>query len=207
MIDGYVKNVLVLEPGIRRSKSCAAVFANLHALALGADNQTIGMIRIDDDGVDNPIAGSDALKIILVGSLPQAAGGSGVEHLGVLGILADQLRSTEHERNAFVLGPVLRAVHAVINAGAGGGVHVFRIGRIDNDAHDVGIIDHAGFNREPVFAAVGSFPWQVVGSGVNGVFVAGIESDRVKVAKVFVLRWSDQGPVCAVVSRAVNTGQ
>src|ERR1700730_12315421 len=165
------------------------------------------MIRVDNDGVDNPIAGSDAFKIIFVGGLPQAAGGSGIECLRVLGILANQLRSAEHEGNTFVLAPVLGAVHAVINTGAGSGVDIFGIGRIDHDAHDVGIIDHAGFNREPVFAAVGSFPRQVVGSGVNSVFVARIESDRVKIAKIFVLRWGDQGPVCAVVSRAVNAGQ
>ena len=98
VVDGYVKNVLVLETGVRRSKGCAAVFADLHALAFGADNQAVGMIRVDDDGIDNPIAGSDAFKIALVGSLPQAAGGSGVERLRILGILANQLRSAEDER-------------------------------------------------------------------------------------------------------------
>src|ERR1700693_4789436 len=116
------------------------------------------MIWIDDDGIDNPIAWGDALKIILVGGLPQAAGGSGIEHLRGLGILANQLRSAEYEGNAFVLGPILRPIHAVINDGASSGVYIFGIRRIDNDAHDVGIIDHAGFNREPVFAAIGGFP-------------------------------------------------
>src|ERR1700688_3547918 len=143
MIDGYVKNVLVLESDVRRSKRCAAVFADLYALAFGADNQAVGMIRIDDDGIDNPVAGSHALPIILVGGLPQSAGSSRVKHLRVLRILANQLRSAEHEGNAFVLGPILRAVHAVINARAGGGVDIFRIGGIDDDAPDVGIIDHA----------------------------------------------------------------
>src|SRR3984893_3342979 len=165
------------------------------------------MIRVDNDGVDNPIAGSDAFKIIFVGGLPQAAGGSGVECLEVLGILANQLCSAEHEGNTFVLAPVLGAVHAVINTGAGSGVDIFRIGGIDDDAHDVGIIDHAGFNREPVFAAVGGFPWQVVGSGINNVFVTGIESHGVKIAKVFVFRWRNQSPVGAIVGRTIYTGQ
>src|ERR1700688_742035 len=115
VIDGYVKNVLVLETSVRRSKGCAAIFADLHALAFGADNQAVGVIRVDNDGIDNPIAGSDAFKIIFIGGLPEAAGGSRVERLRVLGILANQLRSAEYEGNAFVLGPVLRAVHAVIN--------------------------------------------------------------------------------------------
>src|SRR4029077_6152776 len=133
MIDGHVKDVLVLEAGVRRGECCAAVFADLHALAFGADNQAFGMIRIDDDGVDNPVAGSDALPIILVSGLPQAAGGSRVEHLRVWQIMANELRSAEYEGNAFVLGPGLPGVHAVINAGASGGVDVFRIGWIDDD--------------------------------------------------------------------------
>src|SRR3984893_1066635 len=207
MIDGHVKNVLVLESGVRRSKRCAAVFADLHALAFGADNQTIGMIWIDDDGIDDPVAGSYALPVIFVGGLPQAAGGSRVEHLRILRILANELRSAEHERNAFVLGPSLRGVHAVINAGAGSGVDIFRIGGIDNDAHHIGIIDHARFNWKPVLAAVGGFPRQMISSGINNVFVAGIESDGVKIAKVFVLGWRNQSPVGAIVGRAVYTGQ
>src|SRR4029077_14880885 len=109
MIDGYVKNVLVLDPGVRRSKCCAAVFADLHALAFGANNQAVGMIRVYDNGVDNPIAGGDAFPIILVGGLPQATGGSRVEYLRVSRILANQLRPAEYEGNAFVFGPVLRA--------------------------------------------------------------------------------------------------
>ena len=61
----------------------------------------------------------------------------------MLRILLDQLRAAEDERNALVLRPWLRAVRAVIDAGAGGGMHVFRIRRIDDDAHHVGVVDHA----------------------------------------------------------------
>jgi len=100
----------------------------------------------------------------------------------------------------------LRAVHAVINAGAGGGVDVFRIGGIDDDAHDVGVVNHAFLNGEPVFAAVGGFPGEMIGAGVNCVFIFGVEGYGVEVAKIFVFRWRDQGPGCAFIEGAIHAG-
>src|SRR5450432_3040277 len=69
VVDGHVENVLVLKAEVGGSKCCAAVFADLHALAFSAKNHAVGMFRIDDDRVNHPIAGSHALPVVLVGGL------------------------------------------------------------------------------------------------------------------------------------------
>ncbi len=93
----------------------------------------------------------------------------------MLRILLDQLRAAKYEWDASVAFPILARVHAVINAGAGSGVHVRGIRGIDDYAHHIGVVDHAFYNRRPVPSSVGGLPGKVIGPGVNRVFVLWIE--------------------------------
>ena len=179
-VDGDVGDVHVVEAVVGGGKRFAAIGADLDAFAFRADDELLGIIFVDDHGVDDPVARSDAPEIFFVGGLPKAAGGAGVESVGIGRIHEHELRAAENVGDALVLDPVGAGVGAVVDAGAGGGVDVFGIGGIDDDAHHVGVIDHALHHREPVLAAVGGLPGQVVGAGVNGVVVLGIESERVK---------------------------
>ena len=206
-VHGDVGDVLVLEAVVGGSKRSAAIVADLHALAFGADDDALGVLGIDEHCVDDPVARSNALEIFFVNGLPQAAGGSRVEHIGIRGIHADQLRAAEGVGNALILDPLLRAVGAVINAGAGGGVNVIRIRRINDDAHHVGVINHALHNREPVLAAIGGLPGKVIRAGVHDIVVFHVESDGVKILQVGMIVGRNFCPACAFVRRAINAGQ
>src|ERR1700694_894332 len=61
VIDRHIKNLLGLESEIGRSKRCAAVFADLNALALRSQNYPVRMLWIDDNRIDHPIARSNTL--------------------------------------------------------------------------------------------------------------------------------------------------
>src|SRR5262249_18507962 len=103
--------------------------ADLHAFALGADDDALRMARIDQHGVDDPVKRSHALPLIgaFVGCFPESAGGSGIERLRILGILANQLCAAIDERDAAVTLPVLLRVRAAVDAGGSLRVLVRRI--------------------------------------------------------------------------------
>ena len=117
-----VGNVLVLEAVVGGSERCAAVIADLHALAFGTDDDALRILGIDHQCVDDPVTGSYALEIFFVNGLPEAAGGSGVKKFRIRGIHANDLRAAEGVGNTLIFHPLLRAIGAVIDAGACGGV-------------------------------------------------------------------------------------
>ena len=154
-IDRDIHYVLVMETGIGGNESCAAIFADLHAFALSSQNDALRILRIDQDRVYNPVAWCCALPLdAFIGSLPQTAGGAGIQRVRMLRILFDQLRATKDERNAAVTFPVLPSVHAVINPRARGSMYVRRICRIDHDAHHIRVVNHALDHWRPILAAI-----------------------------------------------------
>src|SRR5690242_21791129 len=54
-VHGHIEDVLVVETVIECRESSAAVFADLNAFALRADDDALGIFRVDHDGVDDPI--------------------------------------------------------------------------------------------------------------------------------------------------------
>src|SRR6202040_3091756 len=100
-----------------------------------------------------------------------------------------------------------RGIGAVVDAGARGRVDVLRICRIDDNAHYIGVVNHALGNGGPVFAAVGGLPGKVIGSGVDDIIVAGVKGDGIEILEVVVLGWRDAFPICAFIGRAINAGQ
>src|ERR1700719_4053136 len=99
----------------------------------------------------------------------------------MLWILTNQLRAAENEGNSLVLAPLLGAIRAVIDAGASRSMNVLRIRRVDDDAHDVGIVNHALGDGRPVFASVYRLPRQMVGSGVDDIVVVRIKGHGVEI--------------------------
>ncbi len=206
-VHGYVGDMLVLEAVVGGGESSTAVIADLHAFALCADDDALRILGIDDQSVDDPITGSHALEILVVDSLPEAAGGSSIERFVVVGIHANDLCAAEGVGNALILDPLLSAVGAVVDARACGGVDVIRIRRINDDAHHVGIVDHSFDHGEPVLAAIGGFPWQVIRARVNNVVVLRVECYGVKIFQVGMIVGSNFGPACAFICGTIHAGQ
>src|SRR5580765_682552 len=137
-INGHVEDMLVVEAVVAGDVRSTTVLTDLNAFAFGAQYDALRIFRIDQNCVDHPIAGSHPLPFAtFVGGLPQAAGGAGVQSIGVLRILFDQLGAAEHERDATITLPVLSGVKAVVDARARRCVDVSRILWVDYDAHYV----------------------------------------------------------------------
>src|SRR5215471_18322782 len=116
-IDGDVPNVLVLKAVVGGSEGAATVVADLHAFALGANDEFLRVLRVNDQRVDDPGDRGHALEVFIIDGLPQAAGCTGIENVGIRGIHADQLRAPKNVGNALIFDPLRAAVGAVVDAG------------------------------------------------------------------------------------------
>ena len=105
-VNRDVGDVHVVEADVGGGKGFAAVVADLHTFAFGADDQLLRILLVDDHRVDDPVARSHAAKIFFVDGLPEATGGAGVEDVRVRGIHANELRAAENVGNALVLHPI-----------------------------------------------------------------------------------------------------
>src|SRR5205814_3290790 len=77
--------------------------------------------------------------------------------------------------------------------------------RIDDDGENIRIIDHALLHIRPALAAVGGFPGQMPGAGVNGLRIVGVDGHRLKVLDLRVMRRADLVRAFAPVEAAIDT--
>src|SRR5271166_6677057 len=117
-VYGYVGDVLMLKAIVCGGKSFATVVANLHTFTFRADHDALWVLRVDQQRVDNPVSGCYALEILVVHGLPQSAGRSCVQNVGICGIHANDLGAAEGVGNALIFNPLLRTIRAVVNARA-----------------------------------------------------------------------------------------
>ena len=140
--------MLVLESRVRRSEACASVGAHLNALAFRPNDYLLRILRIDDQRIDDPVSRTHPLEILLVHRLPQSTCRAGKKHGGICGILPDQLRAAERRGDALVFHPLHSAIGAVVDSRARRGMHVLRVCWVHDNAHHVGVINHALHDRD-----------------------------------------------------------
>ena len=85
VINGDIQKVLMLESHVGATKVAPPFSLICTPWRSVPRIKRSDVLGIDDDGVDDPVAGSHALPVIFVGGLPQTARRAGVEHLRILG--------------------------------------------------------------------------------------------------------------------------
>src|SRR5258707_14418183 len=102
-INRNIQNVLVVKSVVGGSKSNAAVFADLYAFALGSEDYSLRIFRIDQDRIHDPIAGRGALPFAaFVGGLPESARGARIKCVRMLRVLLNQLSTAKNKWDAAV---------------------------------------------------------------------------------------------------------
>src|SRR5712692_4396709 len=202
-IDGQVDDLPVIEALIRGMKILTGVLAYINARSFDADHQPARRLRMDHQGFDgprrrrNPGPGDAAVE-----RFPKALGCGGIERLGLQRILKEQVRAVRGRRDAAELGPQGAAALAAVNAGASAGEDPLRLSLVYADTHHVGVVRHSRMDGNPLAAAVGGFPRQMISAGVDDFRIGRINGNRIKVAQVFMVGGGNLLPTLAGILRA-----
>ena len=165
-----------------------------------------GLAGIKHDGIDL-FFGKKLPRSAHIRALEQPHGGAGINQAVGLRIFANDVRTALAECQSHHLAPLIATVAAGVDAAAGAGEDVVRVGGVNVDGEDVGIIGHAGVNRIPGFAAVGRFPGQVGGAGVHDVGIFRIDRGGSDAAHFQVLRVGNARPASAGIFAHPNAAQ
>src|SRR5882757_11332816 len=79
--------------------------------------------------------------------------------------------------------------------------------RIDDDREHIRVVDDALFDTVPSHAAVGRLPRQMPGSGIDDLWIGGIDRDRFHLVDLRAVCRTDELPMLAAVLGAIDPGQ
>jgi len=167
-VQRHIRNVLVLEAVVRRSERRTAVRADLDAFALRSNDNFLRVLLVNDQCVDDPVARGHTFEILVIHGLPETAGRPRVQNACIRGSIGSTAYGGT-PKECPDISPTAAAIHAVIDPRTRRGMHAFHIRGIDDDAHHIGVIDHALHHRKPVFAAIRGLPRQVISSSIDDV--------------------------------------
>ena len=140
-----------------------------------------------------------------VHSLVEALGGSGIDHLAILRILHENARPARVEGMPSILWNRIATGFALVNSAARAQINDARLHGIDDDRKHIGVFDQALLDVVPVLAAVGRFPGQVPGAGIDDIGVNGVHRQRLDFVNLAAAMRADQRPGCAGIGAAIDT--
>src|SRR4029077_6089402 len=110
-------------------------------------------------------------------------------------------------RNTLNLPPLSGAIVAPVDARAGAGVEELGIGAVDEQAHDIGIVDHPVVNGSPGATAVGRLPWEMECARVDDPWIARINGKGIEVPQFLVMLGRDALPGFGGVQLTIDAVQ
>ena len=160
------------------------------------------------DGVHDPGGRSRAAPgHAPVGRLPEALRGCRIDFFRLRRVLRDCVGAPCRVGNALNFSPLCGAVVAAINSRTSTGVDAPRVRTVDQDAHDVRIVNHSFVDGIPGAPAVRCLPGQMKRSSVDDLRIARIDRERVKIAQFRVMFGRNALPGFGRVKRSVDPVQ